>query len=690
MNQALSMFGGMNNNKTNDPVSLIGGTPGEEIFIENGNSITSTTITSTTAGGRGQSKRSKPSTTTEGNESILTDPSVSITTVNDDPATSVAPKARKSRGSQKTSSSTVGVLDFETTSRRSTASGSSSSSSSSGSVSQFISPHPPEIEQAYMNLISTSSSSSNTSTKMLSGCKVVVPSSSSSSSSSSMVRTQAPTGRWGHAAAPLDSTHILVNGGEVTDNDIQADSYILDVVNGGTWKKEPQDLDAVPRVFHSLVHIPEKGWTVAFGGNNNGGSSTAATTEEGTLSSNTATGTEELSVFDPNISLWYTPKAVGKFPSKRSGHSMTLVPKCKLPQTSAASRDAEPMLLIFGGLRDKGNQRYTWLNDLYVCEMPKGMQWLKWHHIATTEGRAPMPRCYHSAAGVGNKLVVFGGNSNLQTYEDVTYLLCEPTRSAPDTWSWHQPVIHGKGPGPRTNATSTAIGDRFILITGGWNTDEMDDDNEETTTGLNTTTTTGSNSNQHLPGKPYPDPWLLDTERWEWVQLQINNDNNNNNNDLARAGHTAVYMDDVSGLLPVAMINDYTASTRSPTTTTISSSSSSPVTTVGLYTTNNTYSSSSTIPGIVFIGGKKADDQRYADIVVLVLPAALITVSKDPVPDPTTLTTSTSSSATSTTGPSMEDMFPALANSKKNQAINNNANTTRELTAEEAWDMDFA
>ena len=79
-----------------------------------------------------------------------------------------------------------------------------------------------------------------------------------------------------------------------------------------------------------------------------------------------------------------------------------------------------------------------------------------------------MPRCYHSVVALGSKLVVFGGNDDVQSFSDLAYLECTPTVSAPDTWSWHWPVALGRGPRARTGASATAIGDRYIVVTGGW------------------------------------------------------------------------------------------------------------------------------------------------------------------------------------------------------------------------------
>ena len=112
------------------------------------------------------------------------------------------------------------------------------------------------------------------------------------------------------------------------------------------------------------------------------------------------------------------------------------------------------------------------------------------------------------AAVVGNKLVVFGGNNGERSFNDVHVLECAaPPSSAtaststssrgaagsspascststsvseislagvdPDAlqWSWTQPLCVGAPPCARTGATATTIGDRWVLICGGWDPD---------------------------------------------------------------------------------------------------------------------------------------------------------------------------------------------------------------------------
>ncbi len=105
------------------------------------------------------------------------------------------------------------------------------------------------------------------------------------------------------------------------------------------------------------------------------------------------------------------------------------------------------------------------MNDVHVWTL-RGPS--KWVSFRTIEGRAPLPRSYHSVVAVGSKLVVFGGNDDVQSFGDLAYLECTTTVSAPDTWSWHWPSALGKGPSARTGASAVCVGERYIVVTGGW------------------------------------------------------------------------------------------------------------------------------------------------------------------------------------------------------------------------------
>lgn len=294
-------------------------------------------------------------------------------------------------------------------------SGSAASATSAGVEVDAEPQRDPAVGQAYESLLVNAATAEGGICKAILGCQLVQAS----------VAGKQPEPRWGHAAVAVDDHRILVHGGQGEDGEARNDTYILDLagLSGGSnspsslsavWRSEGfTGVDTQPRVWHSMVHVKEKDWTVALGGvpsaEASNGASGSSNSNSGSAFGANGEQTDDLFVFDPTISLWYPPGVGGKLPSKRSGHSMTLVPNARLPNASSASSsatDTEPMIVVFGGIREK-NGRNTWLNDLYVWPVSSH----KWVHLPTTEGRAPMPRCYHAAAAVGSKLVVFGGNS---------------------------------------------------------------------------------------------------------------------------------------------------------------------------------------------------------------------------------------------------------------------------------------
>ena len=461
-----------------------------------------------------------------------------------------------------------------------------------------------------------------------------------------------PSPRWGHAQTLLkpDGGEMLINGGESIDGDALADTYILSVPSStstskiATWSKEPFSPDAPRRKWHSLVHwhAADRGWILALG---QLGESQQELQQTDILSSVGASGAvgadsaavigqpeyenpctvDDLSTFDPSCSLWFAPAVTGRVPVNRHGHSMTLVPSARMPQASALQRGSESVVVVFGGVRSimntkKGTRRMQYLNDLYAWPVSSH----KWHHIATTEGRAPKARSFHSAAAVGSKLIIFGGTDGEESFDDVSYLACEPTVSAPDTWTWHQPLISGKGPCPRSAASATVIGDRFVLFIGGHDTteeitqrpisSEVRSDQQEPLN-LYYDPETGLSSQlaslivkellacdqSRKSGAPFADAWLLDTHAWEWIRLAAPShisslgsaDQFSVDKFCGRAGHSA------------ALIRDARALVYKSTPTTV------------------TTSSDSLLSAVVVFGGK-TESGVTSDVSVLTLPQSLM------------------------------------------------------------------
>jgi hypothetical protein len=320
-----------------------------------------------------------------------------------------------------------------------------------------------------------------------------------------------PSARWGHAAASVDGDRkVLLYGGKDAEDRVRGDTWCLDLESEGgqQWACKVQDSHSggmgsgAPRAWHAMVAIPERSMLVAIGRVDRGaaeeeGSSSSSSSATAVASSAAASSSEvDMDTFDTSIDLWYPPVSNGKAPSRRTGTAAALMPQGVLPGASSAQRTPEPMLVVFGGLANRGahevsgagasraclppfsflTHTHTFLpsppsraqnhvNDVHVWTL-RGAS--KWVNFRTIEGRAPMPRCYHSVIAIGSKLLVFGGNDGVQSFGDLAYLECTPTVSAPDTWSWHWPVALGKGPSARTGASAIALGERYVLISGGW------------------------------------------------------------------------------------------------------------------------------------------------------------------------------------------------------------------------------
>jgi N-acetylneuraminic acid mutarotase len=489
-----------------------------------------------------------------------------------------------------------------------------------------------------------------------------------------------PTPRWGQAATLLkpDGGEMLINGGESADGTTLADTYILSVPSstktttssssstGASWSVEPYSPDAPSRKWHSLVHwhAADRGWILALGQLGDSKQDLQQTEHQSSLSlqsprgssscttSNSTTTTardsapqeeenpctvDDLSTFDPSCSLWFAPAVTGRVPINRHGHSMTLVPTARMPQASALQRESEAVVVVFGGVRStvntkKGTRRMQYLNDLYAWPVSSH----KWHHIATTEGRAPKARSFHSAVAVGSKLIVFGGTDGEESFDDVSYLLCEPTVSAPDTWAWHQPSISGKGPSPRAAASATVIGNRFVLFIGGHDPTE---DCEQLSNAANADSSkvkveenvakvpNGPSSDFPIKsdvrlssevaalivselstrdqfrksGSPFADAWLLDTHLWEWIRLAAPSSSSSTSENrysvekfCGRAGHSAALIHDARALVQTSMQSS--ADTCQP------------------------------ISAIVLFGGK-SEGGVTSDVSVLTLPQSLLNAS---------------------------------------------------------------
>ena len=186
---------------------------------------------------------------------------------------------------------------------------------------------------------------------------------------------------------------------------------------------------------------------------------------------------------------WSSPKCMGNGPSKRSGHTMSLV---------------GDQLYVFGGndfRRPPGPN-----GDLYKLDMSNSNEYF-WSKVEPSAGqRWPEPRSHHTAVVFQkNKILVFGGfRSSSIRYNDV-WILDTTTNE------WSQPHVgmtETKPDGdvafkrpwqdvplPRGAHSSTMVGDSNMYVFGGYG---------------------GSG----FARRDFNDVSVLDTNVWEWRQLE--------------------------------------------------------------------------------------------------------------------------------------------------------------------------
>ncbi|KAG5184824.1 hypothetical protein JKP88DRAFT_313869 [Tribonema minus] len=201
----------------------------------------------------------------------------------------------------------------------------------------------------------------------------------------------------------------------------------------------PVNCAAQPRAWEASCFLADKNLLVTFGG------------ERG--SDGDIECLDDIMVLDTEIFLFYPPATSGKPPSARSGHTAAILGKD---------------VVVFGGARGS-----KWQNNLYALDTDR-WQW----RCPPTEGGAPKPRSYHSATaigpdrtagpGSGPRMLVFGGNSEGEAFNDVVVLeACAGRR-----WRWSRPMVMGDAPAPRTGHAAALLPDgRSVLVSGGWDPD---------------------------------------------------------------------------------------------------------------------------------------------------------------------------------------------------------------------------
>ncbi|XP_051119850.1 protein GLUTELIN PRECURSOR ACCUMULATION 3 [Andrographis paniculata] len=157
----------------------------------------------------------------------------------------------------------------------------------------------------------------------------------------------------------------------------------------------------------------------------------------------------------------------GKVPQPRSGHTAVNIGKSKI--------------VFFGGLEDK-----KFLNDVNVYDIDNNM-WFKPECTGYgSDGNVgPSARAFHIAVAIDCHMFIFGGRSGGNRLGDFWVL-------DTDIWQWSELTSFGDLPSSRDFAAASAVGNRKIVMYGGWD------------------------------GKKWlSDVYILDTISLEWTELSV-------------------------------------------------------------------------------------------------------------------------------------------------------------------------
>lgn len=174
----------------------------------------------------------------------------------------------------------------------------------------------------------------------------------------------------------------------------------------------------------------------------------------------------------------------GTPPQPRSGHTAVVIGKSKV--------------VMFGGLVDK-----KFLSDIVVYDIENKV-WFKPECTGSgSDGQiGPSPRAFHVAVAIDCHMFIFGGRSGGRRLGDFWVL-------DTDIWQWSELTSFGDLPSPRDFAAASAVGNRKIVMFGGWD------------------------------GKKWlSDVYVLDTISLEWMELSVTG-----SLPPPRCGHTATMLE---------------------------------------------------------------------------------------------------------------------------------------------------
>ncbi|XP_019426710.1 PREDICTED: rab9 effector protein with kelch motifs-like [Lupinus angustifolius] len=266
-----------------------------------------------------------------------------------------------------------------------------------------------------------------------------------------------PSERWGHSACFSNGLMYIFGGccGGMHFSDIQCFDF-----EKMSWSKVATTGEKPgPRDSHSAVLVGHK--MIVFGGTNG------------------FKKVNDTHILDLETKEWARPICEGTPPSPRESHTATFVD--------------DERLVIFGG---SGEGDANYLNDLHILDL-RTMRWTS----PELKGDLPVPRDSHITLAIGNKLVVYGGDSGDKYHGDVNMLDME-------TMTWSRLKTQGSSPGVRAGHAAVNIGTKVYIIGG-----------------------VGDK-------RYYNDIWVFDMCTYSWTQLEIRGQQ-----PQGRFSHTAIVAD---------------------------------------------------------------------------------------------------------------------------------------------------
>ncbi|KAF3445193.1 hypothetical protein FNV43_RR14887 [Rhamnella rubrinervis] len=171
---------------------------------------------------------------------------------------------------------------------------------------------------------------------------------------------------------------------------------------------------------------------------------------------------------------------------------------CTIRNGHTAVNVGKSKVVVFGGLVDK-----KFLSDIVVYDTDNKLWFQPECTGSGSDGQVgPSPRAFHVAISIDCHMFIFGGRSGSKRLGDFWVL-------DTDIWQWSELTSFGDLPSPRDFAAASAIGNRKIVMYGGWD------------------------------GKKWlSDVYVMDTISLEWMELPVTG-----SPPPPRCGHTATMVE---------------------------------------------------------------------------------------------------------------------------------------------------